>query len=136
MCTQEEVRQVVREEAPTWMKFAMGFSASGMLLLLGWLSFTAQAQDGYLKDFRAELGGEVNKLVVSTTMSNAMLASKIELLTLQMQNIKEVAITRNEVIYTITEARSRNAIVNERCKTMKDHLLQLEERINLYHRQQ
>ncbi len=117
MCTKEEVRDVVRgESAPTWMRYMVGAMGAGVIGLMSWLLLNSHAQDNLLA-----------QLETTTQVSAARLTGKLELLATQIINLKELAIDRSKDRYTGTEARSRNAIMDERCRVLNTRMDSLEE---------
>ena len=126
MCSKAEVREVVRENNPIWSKYVATLFSGGIIILLSWLSFTVHNQEAML-----EKG--LSDLKISNTISNAQLANRIEILTNQLVNIKEVAIARSNDRYTGSQARSRNLLVDERCKVVDRRLKDIEELISKHH---
>lgn len=120
MCSKEEVRDVIRSEtAPAWMRYLVGAMAAGILGLMSWLLLNSHAQDNLLAEMKT-----------TTQVSTARLTGKLELLATQIVNLKELAIDRSKDRYTGTEARSRNAIMDERCRVLNIRIDAMEEDID------
>ena len=125
MCTKSEVREVMREAAtPQIVKYIMWLSGVSIFALLSWLTFTVHKQDANvitrlneLKEFYSE---SLNKMNVG----NARLVGKIEMLTTELKNIREV---------TLTQTRYRSIVVDERCKVMSDRMERMEKTIEKHH---
>ena len=126
MCTQDEVRQVVRQNNPPWTKYITALFGTGMLFLLSWLLFTVHEQE-------ANLERGLSEIRMSNTVINAQLSNKIEILSNQLLNIKEIAISRSGDRYTGSQAKSRNLLVDERCKVVDRRLEEIEELIDKHH---
>ena len=153
MCTKEEVREVILEERlPVLAKIALSSFGVGFLMLVAWALFTIHSQEGNTKDLKVEVVkmiGSINtnlhqnnslimtkisSLNSSFLLNNAMLTGKIELLTTQLKNIKEVAIDRSSDRYTGKQARSRNALVDERCDSVNKRIDNNKNNIEKYHK--
>lgn len=124
MCTQAEVREVIRSEAPPkWTQYLINFLGTGILVLLSWILYSVHDQASTLADIRT-----VNKVSIAT------LTGKVELLATNLNNIKEIAIDRSDDRWTGRDAKSRNLLVDERCGNMKVRIIQLEEAVeNIQH---
>ena len=115
MCSQDEVRQVIREAAtPAWMKLLIALFSAGIFGLLSWLSYSVHNQDADIAD-RLSL----------VNLSNARLAGKIGILTTEIRNIREVA---------LTQTKYRSIVVDERCKNMSDRMERMQKTIEKHHR--
>jgi len=120
MCTKAEVRDVIRSEsAPAWMRYMVGAMGAGILGLMSWLLMNSHSQDALLADVKT-----------TTQVSTAKLTGKLELLATQITNLKELAIDRSKDRYTGTQARSRNAIMDERCRVLNMRMDDLEEEVD------
>lgn len=117
MCTKNEVRDVIRSEsAPAWMRYMVGAMGAGILGLMSWLLMNSHSQDALLAELKT-----------TTQVSTARLTGKLELVATQIVNLKELAIDRSKDRYTGTEARSRNVIMDERCRVLNMRMDSLEE---------
>ena len=110
MCTKEEVRQVIKEVVmPAWTRHLLSLTGVCMLGLLSWLVASVHNQDAILE--RA-----LNNIKNSQMVGVAKLTGRIELLTVELKNIKEVAINRSVDRYTGTQARAREKFIDSRNK--------------------
>lgn len=97
----------------------VGAMAAGILGLMSWLLLNSHAQDNLLAEMKT-----------TTQVSTARLTGKLELLATQITNLKELAIDRSKDRYTGTEARSRSAIMDERCRVLNIRIDAMEEDID------
>ena len=126
MCTQQEVRDVIREANPAWTRYIVGLFGAGMIALLSWLTLAVHEQD-------ANMEKGLSELRITNSLNNNNLANRIDILSNQLINLKEVAISRSGDRYTGTQARSRNLLVDERCKVVDRRLKEIEELISKHH---
>ena len=115
MCSQDQVRQVIKEEAtPAWMKLLIALFSMGIFGLLSWLSYSVHNQDADIAD-RLSL----------VNLSNARLAGEIGILTTEIRNIREVA---------LTQTKYRSIVVDERCDSIRKQMERMEKTIEKHHR--
>ena len=108
MCSKEEVRDVVRSEAPSKVPaIILNVFSAGIVILLSWLLY-----DAHQKDIVIEEGKRINQVALAT------ITGKIELLSTNLANIKEVAISRSSDRYTGSQARSDKALIKEQIKAL------------------
>ena len=94
----------------------VGAMGAGILGLMSWLLMNSHSQDALLAELKT-----------TTQVSTARLTGKLELVATQIVNLKELAIDRSKDRYTGTEARSRNVIMDERCRVLNMRMDSLEE---------
>ena len=105
MCTKEDVRSVIRSEAPSKLPpILLNLGVLGVITLMSWMLYTVHQQDKILLDVKS-----------SQQISLAVLTGTVELLRNELKNIKEVAINRSKDRYTGSQARSDKALFTERC---------------------
>jgi len=127
MCTQEEVRQVIKENvAPQWMRIVVGLTGTAVVLLLSWVLFTVQEQSGYMRDFKLDMSNDINLLRIDSANTHALLSKNISVLENKLINVKEISVNRSNDRYTGREAQSRNNLVDERCSAVNKRLDRLE----------
>ena len=130
MCTRkevgEEVRTVIREAAtPQIVKYIMWLFGISIFALMSWLTYTVHEQDSTLVTSLGELKESYSKSLSQINISNARLAGKIGMLTTELKNIKEIA---------LSQSKYRSIVVDERCKSMNNRIERLEETIEKHHR--
>jgi len=134
MCTKEEVREVVMENSlPNWAKIIFSSVGIGFMMLMSWSLYTIHEQEGNTKDLKVEIIEKINGMNSTFILNNALIAGKIELLTTQLTNIKEIAIDRSDDRYTGKQAKSRSKLIDERCKTVTERIKRIEVLIEKHH---
>jgi len=133
MCTQEEVRQVMKETvAPQWMRIVVGLTGTAVVLLLSWVLFTVEAQSDYMRDFKLDISENISLLRIDSANTHALLSKNISVLENKLLNIKEQSFNRSSDRYTGSQAKSRNNLIDERCKSMNKRVEKLESYHNKY----
>lgn len=103
MCTKEEVRQVVRSEAPSKIPpVLLNLLGAGILVLLSWLAFDANQKDKTISEAK-----RTNEVAL------AVLTGNVELLATNLSNIKEIAVSRSTDRYTGSQAKSDKALFEQ-----------------------
>ena len=127
MCTQEEVRQVMKETvAPQWMRIVVGLTGTAVVLLLSWVLLTVEAQSDYMRDFKLDISENISLLRIDSTNTHALLSKNISVLENKLLNVKEQSLNRSSDRYTGREAKSRNNLIDERCIIVGKRLDRLE----------
>jgi len=135
MCTEEEVRQVIKKASlPLWVQYALSALSLITVSSIGWLLLNAHETELKFLEYKKELTElsmhreqtflalvlENNKLSSerekASILAIALLTGKIELLSNNLENIKEVAINRSTDRYTGSQARSDKALTAEQFK--------------------
>jgi len=108
MCSKEEVRQVVRSEAPSRIPpTLLAFGMTGVLIINSWLLFNANETGKVILEAK-----RVNEVAL------AILTGEVKRLSDSLTNIKEVAISRSSDRYTGSQARRDKALINEKVKNI------------------
>jgi len=132
MCTEEEVRQVVKKASlPLWVQYALSILSIITVSSVGWLLSNAHESKIQFLEYKKELteiSAEREKNFLALVLENnrlsserekasilaiALLTGKIELLSSNLVNIKEVAIDRSTDRYTGSDATRDKALVRE-----------------------
>ena len=104
MCTKEEVRDVIRSEAPSKIPpIILNLFGAGIITLLGWLSYDANKQ--------SEVIAEAKRI---NEVSLERLTGKIESLQFRVAGLKESMLVRSDDRWYRRDAMARNKVVDER----------------------
>ena len=125
MCTKEEVRQVVRSEAPAkWPPILLNISMSVMVGLMGWLLYNANLMSTIISDERT-----VHQVAMAT------LSGRLEVLATEITNFKtSLKVGTNDRWYR-KDAIGRIALENELFKaTHLRHDMSQERQDRIEHR--
>lgn len=127
MCTKSEVREVMLEtRAPAWMRYILGLLGLGAVSLLTWISLTVHAQDGNLKDLKTDMVSSIMDMRIAATVDNAVLTSKVTILSSELNSLKSTVIKANSESVTKSQIISRNTLVDERHRTFSRRLETIE----------
>lgn len=120
MCTKAEVKEVVSQAVvPAWARAVLSAAIMGCLATLGWSALTIQKQTS-----------SIQNLEKSTIVRDTELTGQISHLISEINNLKNIALERNKIIYTNMQASSRNLLVDERCKNMRKQVEENHKAIN------
>lgn len=101
-------------------KWFVGVATAMTISLLAWNIKATHEQEAIIY----ELSGQLRT-------SNAKLDGSINLLTYQINTLKELSMDRNETAYTVAEAIARQALVDERCESINLRLNAIESKLEL-----
>lgn len=142
MCTQAEVREVIKETVtPVWAKRLLGAGILLAILFLGWLSYETHMQDQARLEQDASVSKQLNEMRKEQAKGNSDLCSKIDnirfifatsvaeatskvdRLALELDHVKELALSRSGDRYTGRDATARNNLVDERYKARDEQII-------------
>lgn len=135
MCTQDEIREVIREVAPVYTKYLVGVFVAGVMTLLGWVLYEVHNQDTNISTVLNKQSKEISKqlshMELSYSNSNIEIMGKIGRIDDNMDHLKDLVI--DKTLSVAREAKAREKLVDERCSTFRKRLEDLEDAIERHH---